>query len=125
MRRALKHGAIGWTIPQGAVGLASRWSASWAVKRIRWVVGGALRGIVVKQGLHLSCEFPQSREKLQEVQVEMCPGGSLPGQEALCQVEELLRVEVQVVGGGVGHGGSRGGQGVGGAYDEMVLWRVL
>ena len=80
-----------------------------------------MRAIVVKQGLHLSCEFPQSREKLQEVQVEMCPGGSLPGQEALCQVEELLRVEVQVVGGGVGHGGSRGGR----AHDEVVLWRVL
>ena len=80
-----------------------------------------MRSIAVKEGLHLSCEFPQSREKLQEVRVEMCPGGSLPEQQALCQVEELLRVEVQVVWGGVGHGGSRGGR----AHDEVVLWRVL
>ena len=84
-----------------------------------------MRSIAVKEGLHLSCKFPESGEKLQEVQVEMCPGGSLPEQEAFCQVEELLRVVVQVVGGGVGHGGSRGGQGAGGAHDEVVLWRVL
>ena len=90
-----------------------------------WVVGGALRSIAVKEGLHLGCKFPESREKLQEVWVEMCLGGSFPEQEALCQVKELLRVEGHVVGGGIGHGGYRGGQGARGAHDEVVLCQLL
>ena len=55
----------------------------------------------------------------------MCLGGSFPEQGALCQVKELLRVEGQVVGGGIGHGGNRGGQGARGAHDEVVLCRLL
>ena len=48
--------------------------------------GAAVRSIAVKEGLHLSCEFPEFREKLKEVWVKVCLlGNSWPGEEeALC-----------------------------------------
>ena len=87
-----------------------------------------MKSIVVKHGLHLSSELPQSREKLKEIWVEICLGGSFSVKETFCRVQELLWVEIQGVQDGVGHVGNRGGdggQGEGGTLDEVVLWRVL